>query len=84
MDTQLINKKLNNSIKKLNKNPSRENFNKFMKLLKKFSDDYKEEIGFRPKLSIDQYLCCLSQEVINLYKEELPLGRNVIPFEEEK
>ena len=70
--------------KSLNENPNEAKFQYFMEWLRMYSDAYKANHGHRPKLSIDQILLSLSLEVIDKYRDRLPLGENVIPFDEEE
>lgn len=70
-----MNEQIENAIKELNENPSRDNLNKLKKLLKEFSDKYQKEFGYVPVIHIDQLLTGLSGEVINLYRNELPFSQ---------
>ncbi len=71
------------SARKLNAEPTEENLNIFLTNLKNYSDAYKEEHGHRPKIAIEQIILCLGLEVIKLYKDRLPYGENIIPFDDE-
>ena len=68
----------------LNNKPNEENFLVYYLALKSFSKQYEKEYGYKPKILIDQFMSCLSQEVIDKYKDRLPLGENVVPFEDEE
>ena len=68
----------------LNSEPCEENFFVYYLGLKNFSKLYEKEYGYKPKILIDQFMGCLSQEVITKYKDRLPLGENVVPFEDEE
>ena len=62
------------AIHRVNNDPSRENLESLTSLLKEFSDEYKKEYGYVPKIHLDYYLVGLSKEVIDLYRDELPFS----------
>lgn len=70
-----LNKSIEEAIVKLNKKPTRTNLNKLLKLLKEFSDEYEKQFGYVPVMHIDQFLVCLSLEVVKLYRDELPFSQ---------